>query len=452
MKAQARAGQKTVRPDVPASAFRTPARPFAVPSPAAGPSLGPEARIDNARRFGHNLSRLQVPAASQAPIQRTKTKKKKETATSRTPLLRTPPVERSQRSRPLLIDARPEIEPRHHEAIATPIPEDTSLGLSIASGLGSTARTAARVGDALNAQVPSAVSPIAGVVGNPLAAVGSTIDAGVKMHQMATSSHKLEDKALTGVGAVSDLANATVSGTSAAMQGAELMGGTLSSALQVAGPAAMVMGAADLVGGGISGGLAAHRQKKLEEIQQEHEGTGDGAIAKFAKESQRTRKTRGFGTALKGGLALGGGIALALGAGPIGWGLLGGAALVGGGMALYKQYRKHKQGKEILDPKNPQYREQLERADIRIPTQDDLDKQSWLKRWNPLNTRESRTHDLIRAQIAHKLEESVNDPNHNEVQNDDGEDSPLTAVVGHLGIKNRGRKARAKDIASALAG
>lgn len=444
MRAQARAGQKTVRPDVPASSFRAPVRPFTVSSSPDGQFLDPEARIDNARRFGHNLSHLQAPAASQAPIQRTNGKGKKK-ANQTTPLLGT-----GRGRTPILIDDRPEIERQHHEAIETGIPEDTSLGLTIASGLGSTARTAARVGGALHAQIPSTVGPISGAVGNPLAAVGSTIDAGVKMHQMATSSHKLSDKALTGVGAVSDLANATLSGATGAMEGAELMGSTLSSALQVAGPAAMVMGAADLVGGGLSGGLAAHRQKKLKEVQQEHEGTGEGAIARFAKESQRTKKNRGWGTALKGGLALGGGIALALGAGPIGWGLLGGAALVGGGMALYKQYRKHKLGKEILN--DPEYQEHLQNMGIRIPEQRHLDEQSRIKRWNPLNTKASRTHDLIRGQIAEKLEGAVNEPHHNDIQNDEMADSPLTAIAGHLGIKNKGKKARAKDIASALAG
>jgi hypothetical protein len=432
MKAPSEAGQKKpVRVEAPASSFQAPVRPFTVPSPPDGQPFDHEARIETARRFGHNALQLRAPEPSpQAPIQRTKTKKRDE----RTPL----------------IDDRPEIQQSHHEAIATSIPDDVSMGLAVGSGLGSTALVGARAADAVRAQVPSALGPGLGVAANPLAAVGSTIDAGLKLEQVASGSNQKKDKALLGLGAVSDLANATISGASTAMQGAELMGTTLGSALSVAGPAAMVMGGADLIGGIASNRLAAHRQERLQEIAEQHQGSGEGAIANFAMESQRTRKKRGLGTALKGGLALGGGIALALGAGPVGWGLLGGAALVGGAMAAYKQYRKHKQGNEILN--NPEYQRQLAEAGIRIPDENDLKKQSWTKRWNPFNTKASRTHDLIRGQIAEKLQNAVNDPNHNEIQNDDGRNSPLTAIAGLLGIKNKGRKARSSDIASALQG
>jgi hypothetical protein len=452
MKAPSKAGQKPAHVEAPASDFQAPARPFTVPSPPDGQPFDHEARIENARRFGHNALQLRAPEpSSQAPIQRTNGKGKKkenQNQNQRTPLLGT-----TRGRTQVLIDERPDIQQSHHDAIATPLPDDVSTGLTIASGAGSGARFGARVADALHAQLPSAVSPGLGVAANPLSAVGSSVDAYMKLQQVAQGSNKKKDKALLGMGAVSDLANATVSGASTAMQGAELAGSTLGGALQVAGPAAMVMGGMDLVGGLVSNRMAAHRQSELERIQQTQSDLGfhgDAAIAKFAKGSQETKKKRSLGTALKGGLALGGGIALALGAGPIGWGLLGGAALVGGAMTLYKQYRKHKQGKEILN--DPQQREHLESAGIRIPDANDLKKQSWLKRWNPLNTKESRTHDLIRGQIAEKLQNAVNDPHHNDVQNDDGRNSPLTAIAGHLGIKNKGKKARARDIASALQG
>ena len=129
-----------------------------------------------------------------------------------------------------------------------------------------------------------------------------------------------------------------------------------------------------------------------------------------------------------------------------------GAAAVAGGAALYKQYRKHREGKKILA--DPEYRRQLAaEGNLRIPTAEDLANQSWTKRWNPLNTKESRTHDLIRAQLAHHLERHVADPHRHESQADDAQNNPLGAIVGLLGLRNKGKKrAKASDIARASRG
>ena len=413
------------------------------------PALDLDQRTERADLYGHRIDSLPVAApvapvqstASAPPIQRTKDKE-----SDRDPLL--------PRHRQPLIDERPEIQDEHHQAIATNSAQDTSTAISVVSGLGTAGSVGSRAADFLDARYDQPnVVPGLGVATGALSAVGSTVDAATHLHQMATGTEQTGDKASLGLEAVSSLGNATVGAASAASHASTLLGTSAAVATNVAAPAAMVMGGADIIGGGVNAYRAHGRKAKLEEIQGSDTASGfERGVARFAAGSQQTKKMRGLGTALKGGLAIGGGIALLLGAGPIGWGLLAGAAGVAGAMALYKRYRKHKEGKKILN--DPEYRRQLtEGNNVRIPGPEDLAKQSRLKRWNPLNTKESRTHDLVRAQIAQNLEQHVADPDRNEIQADDATNNPLGAIVGLLGLRNKGRKrAKGQDIARALEG
>jgi hypothetical protein len=423
------------------AAARRPAPPATIPPgmPRTA-AVDPEVRQARAEQLGHHLDSL--------PIQRTRTATPARDENERTPL-----------RRGAVVDPRPDIEAQHHQAIATSGPEDTRTAISIASGAGTLGSMGSRVADLVDTSYnqPNVV-PGLGVTTGALSAVGSTVDAATRFHRMATDTQQTGDKAITGLEGVSSSGNATVSAASAGTHASTLFGTSATVASHVAAPAAMVMGGADLIGGGVSAYRARGRQAQLEGVHQDTEGFERG-VASFAAESQRTRKKRGLMNMLKGGLAIGGGIGLLLGAGPVGWGLLGGAALVGGAQYLYKQYRKHKEGKRLLT--DPDYRQEIEgQHNVRIPTAEDLAGQGRLKRWNPFNTKESRTHDLVRGQIATRLAEHVADNQHPgghraDGQEDDAHNNPLSAIVGMLGLRNKGdrhKRANAKDIARALEG
>jgi hypothetical protein len=444
-----------------------PAPPPRLAVPAA-PALDLEARLARAERYGHRISQLPVgagreramppapasstPAVAHRPSERstrsaTARTADEERANPRTPLLR-------PRRQQILIDESPEIGPEHHQAIATGTVSDAKTGLKVLSGLGNTASIASRAADYFDTSntVPGLV-PGLGIGAGTVSALGSTVDTALTLRQIATGTERTGDKAQLGLEAVSSAANATVSSASAAAKASTLLGSTATTAVSVASPAALVMGGADLIGGGVSAYRASGRQRQLEAIRRQRTATDyEKGVARFAAGSQRTKKRRGWGTMLKGALGIGGGLALLLGAGPVGWGLLAGGALLAGGMSLYKQYRKHREGKKILA--DPEYQRQLTaQGTVRIPTAEDLAKQKWTKRWNPLNSKSSRTHDLIRAQLAQNLESVVADPSGDDAQADNAVTNPLRAIVGILGLRNKGKKrAKAADIANALGG
>ncbi len=463
---------RTVLPPTPrtaAPALPSPSRTAAARPPAT--AAPPDADLERARRFGHRFESADQIApppgggepAAPMPIQRMWPFGRKERSDSDASsigeygaLLSAPQRQQnSPRNQLHTIQIVPDVDPQARSAISTPPVSDAQKLLSLASGVGSAAQSASRAAEFVKGKdIPSALGPGLGVAASPFAAGASALEGGTKLYQAATGGEKAEDKALLGLEATSSLANATVSGANTVRYASELLGRSTATAVSVAGPAAIAMGGADLVGGAVNSGLAAHRQKKLDAIMGDMRGGFDYGAARFARDSQQTKKMRHAGTALKGGLAIGGGIALLAGAGPVGWGLLGGAALVGGGLLAYKQYRKHKLGKEILE-KDDAYREALTgRGGITMPDDHDLARDSLLKRATPFwNTKEARTHDLIRGQIALKLAEKVHQSGRAEAQSDDAHNSPLTAIVGLLGMRNKGqKKANAADIASALEG
>lgn len=436
-----------------------PALSSRAPELSPAPGLAPpdaERDLDRARRFGH---RFEAPPAVRPPAG-LPGRGGPPTSPHPAPIQRNGPENEESEARERkanLLDRPREIDQATHDAIATSNAITARQAISGVSGLGSAAQVAARGADYVSARgVPGIVAPAIGGVSSPIAALGSVVEGGTKLHQATTGGERGADRALLGLEATSSFGNAALSTASSARYAGEIFGGSAAAAVaSAAGPAAMVMGGADLVGGFAGNLLAEHRQKQLAKIaraQRRQSGKGfEYASAVLAAGSQQTKKRRSLGTFLKGGLALGGGAALLAGAGPIGWGLLGGAALLGGGMTLYKQYRKHKMGKRILA--SPAFQQKLtEGGHVSMPTDRDLAAQSWTKRWNPLNTRESRTYDLIRGQVGQQLAREL-DTGATDQDNDNATTRPLQSIVGLLGLRNKGKKkAKAKDIARALEG
>jgi hypothetical protein len=301
-----------------------------------------------------------------------------------------------------------------------------------------------------------------GVGGSGLGVVASLLSAASGVRNLATDEKKVKDKALTTGGVLSDLGSATTTAASGLNQASSLGWGFAKSAApvldKVAGPVAMARGGIDVVRGTAQASLAGYRRQKLEKIEKQR-GRYEG-VARFAKQTQTTKVVGGVGTALGGGLALAGGLGIAGLAlsNPIGWGLLAGAAGVGAGVAAYRKYRKHSLGKQL---DTPEYRDQLEKAGIHVPTDKELQPTSgWqkVKNFFTASTTSSRRYDAVRGHIAQKLAK------HEEMGSNFHPD--VKAIIKHMGMKERPsestpldaekrekvRQGRAKNIARALEG
>lgn len=322
-------------------------------------------------------------------------------------------------------------QPLAERSLETPSAAKVSTASTVLSGLSTAVGKPAHLLGTLGAA--GQVSAGAGAFGGPVGAVGSLIDAGLATHQIATGSETRGDKGLLGLQAGSALGTAVTGTASGAISAAALHGSNIATtAGNVAGPAALLTGAFDVARGGVGAWVAGQRQGELESL--EDRGGRDAGLARFAAESQRTKKWSGVGTALKGGLGLAGGAALLAGAGPVGWGLLGGAAAVGLGVAGYQAYRKHSQGKQLLS-RDSDYSRQLQQAGIEIPTDRELAAQPWYKRM--LGTRSMRAHDLIRGQVAARLKQGAGE----------GRGSLSPEILRLLGLKE---ESEGHEIARAL--
>ncbi len=372
------------------------------------------------------------------------------------------------------------IPDQHIATVAAPRETKVKSALSPLSGVLS---VGAKTADTIS-QTSSALKSggLLGVGSSAIGAPASLLDAAVNMKNVVTGGDQKKDKALMMGQAVSSLGSATTTTASGILKGAKagLSGFSKASSLAstVAGPAALVTGATDIVRGTVGGGLALHRRQKLAAMHGDmdeamvnsmgQEGGEYRGIVRFAKESQTTKAVRGFGTAIGGGLAVAGGLGLmglAL-SNPVGWGLLGGAAAIGGGLALYKKYRQHQQGKKIKN--DLEYRMQLNHAGIHVPDDGDLKltgAKAHLK--NLFTTKEIRRHDMVRGQIADELanREHKNDSMNSNIH--------VPRILGNIGIASKPRsyddrshllesnnqvedevkkRKRAKDIARVLEG
>jgi len=299
---------------------------------------------------------------------------------------------------------------QHTNTVAAPRGAKVQSALSPLSGV---LTVGAKAADTIS-QTSSALKSggMLGVGSSAIGAPASLINAAINTKNVVTGDDKKKDKALMMGDAVSSLGSATTTTASGILKGAKagLSGFSSASSLAstVAGPAALVTGAADVVRGTVGGGLALHRRNKLAEM--EKSGGDYRGVARFAKEAQTTKAVRGFGTAIGGGMAVAGGLGLmgvlAL-SNPVGWGLLGGAAAIGGGLALYKKYRQHQEGKKL--GQDSEYQKQMRDASIHVPDDEDLKltgAKAHLK--NLFTTKEIRRHDMMRGAIADKLADREN--------------------------------------------
>lgn len=329
--------------------------------------------------------------------------------------------------------------------------EKTGTVSSVGSGAGS---IVTRLGSMIGNNKLGDSGRITGAVGGGLGVLGSTMDAILDTKDIITSDEKKKDKLLKGLGVVGSLGNAVNAGASGVGQVADYMGGLgpLSHAAGVvAAPAGIVKGGADLVTGLAGGGLAHYRSNKLAE-EQENSYANEG-IARFASENQWMKAKSNYGKALGGALGVAGGATLlALGlSNPVGWGLLAGAGIVGGGMALYNLYQKHKQGKAL---ESDEYSGQLSRGGIEVPDDDMLERN---KSWTDIfKTKASRRRDMVRGQVGIKLAE-----NESKTGFFSGRDSSLDRISSYLGVSKLDnedeslltrskKKERAKSYADAL--
>ena len=340
------------------------------------------------------------------------------------------------------------------------------------------AQTASTVGSGVigkGAEGVGLAAPVTGVttqIGAGAAGLGvasSLLSAVSGTRRLATDETQKKDKALTGLGVLSDLGSATTTAASGLNQGASAGWGFAKSAApvldKVAGPVAIARGGIDVVRGTAQASLAGYRRHQLSKIEGE-EGDYSG-VARFAKQNQTTKVVGGVGTAIGGGLALAGGLGIAGLAlsGPVGWGLLAGAAGVGAGVAAYRKYRKHSIGKQLADP---EYQRQLARARIHVPSDEELQPTStWgkVKNFFTASTTSQRRYDAVRGHIAQKLAKN---------EDIDAQDwhPDVAKIIKHMGVKakpeasvpsrlldsdararhDEARQVRAKHIAQALEG
>ncbi len=199
-------------------------------------------------------------------------------------------------------------------------------------------------------ETASAVSSL-GVIGGALGTAGAIAD-GVRAGQyMANKDKVASDRVMGGGGALlsaggsalkesSTLAyhSATLAGDAAAAGGAAAM----------AGIGSVAMGSADVIRGAYGAIRADQRGDKLRGQAEWTENQDVYSAATQAASTQDMRKAHAKGTVFKGLLLVGGGAALILmGANPIGWGLLAGAAIVGGIIALRRFLQKRARKKDV---------------------------------------------------------------------------------------------------------
>ncbi|WP_189629988.1 hypothetical protein [Roseivirga thermotolerans] len=307
----------------------------------------------------------------------------------------------------------------------------------VASGLKGVSSAVGKPADIISKISPASsgtalkVSSEAAGIGGIIGATGSLIDAGVALHSHITGNQLAGDKHLLKAEIASSLSSAGTSVGSSMLGFAHAANNTglVSTAAKVASPFAIASGAFDVGAGLVGSKVASDREEMLKGIGKSSQSEKVKDVALLGEDAQETKKKTGVARALKGGLALAGGIVLAAGSGPIGWGLLGASALVGLGSTVYKMWRKNKHGKKALAGVrhgNIVEQEELNRI---------LDSQSRLKKMS--GTRAMRAHDIIRGAAADKLISGGN-----EISADEKEH-----LLQALGLKTN---ATGKQIAAAL--
>ncbi|CAN5151695.1 hypothetical protein BH09BAC1_BH09BAC1_21980 [soil metagenome] len=199
-------------------------------------------------------------------------------------------------------------------------------------------------------ETASAVSGL-GIAGGALGTIGAVAD-GVRAGQYIANKDKTtSDRVVAGGGAMLSAGGSALKESSTmAFHGATLakdataMGG----AAAAAGIGSVAMGSADIIRGTYGAVRADQRATRLRGVAEWAETDDVYSAAKQAESTQEIRKAHSKGTIFKGLLLVGGGATLIImGANPIGWGLLAGAAIVGGIIGLRRYLQKRARKKDV---------------------------------------------------------------------------------------------------------
>ncbi|MDB5079470.1 MAG: hypothetical protein JWP00_1394 [Chloroflexi bacterium] len=236
--------------------------------------------------------------------------------------------------------------------------EYTAAGAGAASALGGVATKAAQLGEggftnfSQFGQTAEAISGF-GAAGGVIGVAGGALETVRGIEDMTNSSATTGDRVIGGGGrTVSGVASMVNQGGSAAYNISSLSSGASSAAAMtattVAGGGAIAMGAVDMVRGGYGAYKADQREERLKKLANAPASDSVKSAATQAASTQNMRLKVAGATVLKGALLVAGGVTLlVLASNPVGWLLLGGAALVGGLAALWRFWKKTKRKKEV---------------------------------------------------------------------------------------------------------
>jgi hypothetical protein len=214
-----------------------------------------------------------------------------------------------------------------------------------------------------------------GGIGSVFSAGGSLLEAGSAASDLASSNQNLITDTEIGAKGVSALSAAAQSSATAARSieaarlGMNASTNVGNAVMAGAGTAAaglsIATGSVDVLRGTIGAGIAESRRRELNAIGDRTENDQVRDLAYTAGTAQKDKRNDRLITAGKGALAVAGGAVL-LAAGltnPIGLGLLAGAALIGGGVALYRWWQGRKKVKDATGKDTNVSVKQQERMD-----------------------------------------------------------------------------------------
>lgn len=230
----------------------------------------------------------------------------------------------------------------------------TTKGLQI----GDTFGKGANVGDVATGttaisefgKTATAVSGL-GVAAGGLGAIGAIADGTRAVDTMRDKDSTTGDRVAGGGGAlISAGASGVKEAATSAYHASNLAGnaGAAAGAVAAAGIGSVVMGTADVARGAYGVHQAGKRSKALNQIEQGSTNKDVQSAAHQAASTQDIRKDHAKGTVVKGLLLVAGGTTLILlGSNPVGWGLLAGAAIVGGIASLRRFMANRKRTKDV---------------------------------------------------------------------------------------------------------
>ncbi|MEE4000430.1 DUF4157 domain-containing protein [Tenacibaculum sp. FZY0031] len=277
----------------------------------------------------------------------------------------------------------------------------SSIGSGLATAIGKPADLVGKLSQSGTGAEALKISGTAGGIGGIIGATGSLIDAGVNLHKHQTGNQLSGDKNLLKLDIASNLTNVGTSIASSVGGFASAVGNTatVTSSALAAGPFAAAGGLFEMIRGGVGAKVASDRERMLGEIGTQNAGSAlTREIASFAEDSQETKKKSSIANVVKGGLGLAGGAALLAGTGPIGWGLLGVAALAGLGVKGYQTWRKYKHGKRAM---SGEYNNIMDQGEL---NQGIKSSKKW---YHPKFYEKILAHDLVRSSAGGKLSDST---------------------------------------------